>query len=323
MGPAAWALLAVLAPGVELRWRAPPGCPDAATVDARLTRYLGTRAVDLPVVVDAEVTAEADAWRLTLYLPNQPDTPRVLTNVSCAGLAEAAVVVIAIAVAPPEAPAERTPVDPPAIVPTPRVAPIDGTPPSPTPAAPRTPRRGRADGGAAEPIGLGLALGMGAGVGYGSTPVGVSLTPSIAVLATRWRAGVVAVLEPRRRLRLDDLPDAGSDLFHWAIGPEACWLPAVASILTIPVCGGFELGELVARPVGLERPTPRRSLWAAALASVGLRVAVHSRVALWLAPTAVIPLTPTEVVVGGEAEPLFRTTPVAVRGIAGLEVKVW
>ena len=67
----------------------------------------------------------------------------------------------------------------------------------------------------------------------------------------------------------------------------------------------------------------RKSPWAAASVGAGLRARVHARVALWLAASAVITLTPARVVVDGEPSPLFRTAPVGVRGLAGLEVIVW
>jgi hypothetical protein len=154
-------------------------------------------------------------------------------------------------------------------------------------------------------------------------PVGLAVAPSFAVTGPRWRAGLVAIVEPARALRLPDLPASGSDLLHWALGPEACWLPRVHPRLAIPVCGGIELGRLEATPVRLVDGRHRRSTWAAATVAVGLRARVHPRVALWLAPAAVITLTPARVVVEGEPSPLFRTAPVGLRGLAGLEVIVW
>lgn len=315
MGLTALALAAatVLAPAVELEWHAPQGCPTAPSVRARLAEYLGrSDATPEPTRVHAQVRRLDDGtWELALRFEAAPDEPRVLTNATCEGLAEAAVVVVAIAVAPP-APARlnepRVP-DPPAR--------------TPAPEGPTSPARADAAARPAPARPVELSFAALAGVGLGPVPVGLALAPSLAVSAPRWRAGLVAIVEPARSLRLPDLPGSGSDLLHWALGPEACWLPRVHPRVAIPVCGGVELGRLEATPVQLVDGRQRRSPWAAATVTAGLRVRVHPRLALWLAPVAVVTLTPARVRVEGEPAPLFRTAPVGVRGLAGLEVIVW
>lgn len=329
MGLAALALAvtASLAPAVELEWHAPEDCPDAAWVTSRLAAYLDRApALDEPTRVDAEVRRFDDgAWELTLRFEARPEEPRVLTSHSCEGLAEAAVVVVAIAVAPdaiavaPDAVADEPSVPSPD---EPASAPPPATPPPATPRNAATiTRSGDAARGATRPVELSVtAL---AGVGVGAVPVGLAFAPSLAASARRWRVGLAALYEPTRSLRLPDLPASGSDVMHWALGPEACWLPHPRPRLALPVCGGIELGQLVAAPVQLVDGQRRRSLWAAVTLATGLRARVHRRVALWLAPAAVITLTPARVVVQGEPSPLFRTTPVGFRGLAGLEVILW
>lgn len=298
------ALSSSLAPAVELRWNGPAGCPDAAQVRSRLAEYLGqTSGSDEPARVDAEVRRLDDgAWELTLRFEDRPEAPRVLTNTTCEGLAEAAVVVVAIAVAPAAVEAG-----------------VEQPEPEPEPTEP--PRSAAADGHAARRVRLALAAL--AGVGFGPVPVGVALAPSIAVTARRWRVGLAAVYEPTRSLRLADLPTSGSDLMHWALGPEACWLAPLRPSVSIPLCGGLELGQLRASPVELVDGQRQRTLWAAGIVTAGLRLRLHERVAAWLVPSAVITFTPSRVVVEGEPLPLFRTAPVGVRGLAGLEVLVW
>jgi hypothetical protein len=295
-----------VAPAIELRWHAPAGCPDATHVTSRLVEYLGQTSVpDVRARVDADVRQLDDgAWELTLRFEDHPDDPRVLTNTSCEGLAEAAVVVVAIAVTPAAAVEEPERAQ---------------APPEPTTTT-RPPSK--AADGRPEPR-VQLSLTALAGVGFGPVPVGFALAPSIAVSSRRWHVGIAAVYEPARSLRLDDLPASGSDLMHWALGPEACWLAPIRSYLSIPLCGGFELGQLDASPVELLEGQRQRSLWAAGIVTAGLRFRVHARVAVWLVPSAVIAFTRSRVVVQGEPSPLFRTAPVGVRGLAGLEVFVW
>lgn len=309
---------AAIAPAVELRWNAPEGCPDAVAVTSRLDEYLGHAPVSGESArVDAEVRRLDDgAWELTLRFEARPEDPRVLTNASCEGLAEAAVVVVAIAVAP-DAVAEATEAPEPLEPESKELAPEPPAPASPEAASQREPT----SDSAARPVELSLtAL---AGIGFGPVPVGFVLAPSVAVSSRRWRVGIAAAYEPARSLRLADLPTSGSDVMHWALGPEACWLAAIAPSVAIPLCGGFELGQLHASPVGLLDGQRQRSLWAAVIATAGLRLRVHARVAVWLVPAAVITLTPSRVVVQGEPSPLFRTAPVGVRGLAGLEIFVW
>lgn len=322
--PSAWLLVAglAIAPPVELRWHAPPECPQQVEVVDRLAAYRDEVDDALPVrVVEADVRALADGtWELALRFDGSSE-PRVLTHATCSALADAAIVVVAIAVAPPGEPAADPPDDPP---PSRELPPEQEPRPStsdPPPVAPNKRTGGRADRRGTTPIGL--AIGLGAGVGAGAMPVGFSLAPALAIVGARWRAAVVGLFESRRRLRLPELEGSGSDLVHWAVGAEGCWLPRVARFLEIPVCGGAEAGELVATGFGLDNDRRRRSPWIAMTATAGLRFVVHPRVVLWLAPTAVITLTPTRVVVGGEQSPLFRTWPVGVRGLGGLEIKVW
>jgi len=323
MGLAALVLAtsASIAPTVELRWNAPEGCPDAATVTSRLDEYLGhAQASGEPARVEAEVRRQADgSWELSLRFEDRPEDPRVLTNATCEGLAEAAVVVVAIVVTPEPMEEEVEPPEP--TVPLPSERALEPSAPAPAPAP--VPSMAGAEPTSSSPRPVELSVAALAGVGYGAVPVGFTLAPSFAVSAQRWRVSLFAIYEPTRSLRLPDLPASGSDVMHWALGPEACWLPRLRPRLAIPVCSGVELGRLDATPVQLVDGRRRQSPWAAASLGAGLRARVHARVALWLSASAVITLTPARVVVEGEPSPLFRTAPVGVRGLAGLEVIVW
>lgn len=315
---AAWVLAAssLTGPAVDLRWQAPAGCPDEANVRARLRAYLGEPDdAATPSAVGAVVRAQSDGtWELTLDFDGGES--RRLTNATCEGLAEAAVVVVAIAVAPPGTttpPAQkRDPEPPPRTDPPPE--PVEPRRDAPAPA-------GRGPGRAARPIGL--SLGIGGGLALGVVPLGFVLTPSVAVTRKQWRFAISGAWASRRRLRLPDLPSSGSDLVQWAVGPEACWLAPARPYLAVPLCAGVEIGEVIATPVGLANGQRRRSPWAAAVVTAALRFRLHDRVRLWFAPSAVITLTPTKVVVGGATDPLFRAAPVGLRATLGVEVQVW
>lgn len=296
---------------VELRWRAPEGCPDPAVVRARLDDYLRAGSSHGSAVaatqVDADVSVDDhDEWTVELRFHGRDAAPRVLHDTTCDGLVSAAVVVIAIAVAPPPGPPPSTTRDHP---------PPDREPPP----RPQPSRRGAGAGRRADPVGLFVAAL--AGVGLGAVPFGAVVSPVVGVARARWRVALGATIQPRRRLRVDALPQVGSDVRHWALGVDGCWLAPAHRVVAIPLCGGVEAGEVIASPVGLDRGVVRRRAWVAGLVTAALRVRVHPRVALWLAPTAVFAVTPTGVVAGTLR--LYRAPPVGVRAQAGVEVRIW
>lgn len=89
----AWLLLQLAAAdgeGLRLEWSAPPGCPQAEQVRARLAGHAGRAAVT--------VTGAEAQWKLVVRIE---DSVRELTTRSCDEAADAAVLIIQLALAPP------------------------------------------------------------------------------------------------------------------------------------------------------------------------------------------------------------------------------
>jgi len=138
---------------IALRWAAPAECPSGAAVGAEVDRLLGPTAARLPapIAVSAEVARDdRGAWHVHLETPGE-GTPRVreIHGASCAAIADATALILALRIdpaaalaapsavgSPPEAPrsppeAPRTPAD--AVRPPPGAV-------TPPPEAPRLPR---------------------------------------------------------------------------------------------------------------------------------------------------------------------------------------
>lgn len=87
----------------EIRWDAPEGCPDEATVERTLVRTLGARESGESLGLEAVATARQRSghWVLELVLTRDGRSRmRRIEADSCRELASAAVLVLAIAIDP-------------------------------------------------------------------------------------------------------------------------------------------------------------------------------------------------------------------------------
>ncbi|MEM6996630.1 MAG: hypothetical protein AAF721_39365, partial [Myxococcota bacterium] len=101
MSPSATTLLAVLASGpagdaIELRWDAPPSCPDQAQVRDEVDTLLGGPARPAERwVVDARVEQLGDAYTLSLTMQTASGTDaRSITAPECSQLARATALIV-------------------------------------------------------------------------------------------------------------------------------------------------------------------------------------------------------------------------------------
>jgi hypothetical protein len=87
---------------VKLVWDAPEGCPDARSLGAEIRRQLrdpeSVRSIQ-PLVVRARARREPEQWRLELEIGSARDSGRrTLVGASCGEIANAAALVIALAI---------------------------------------------------------------------------------------------------------------------------------------------------------------------------------------------------------------------------------
>lgn len=303
---------------VELRWDAPPQCPDAATVAARVAEYTAGAEPEAPLVIDAKVEPIGARWRLSLVVVRgETREERELEDAACEGLAESAAVLVAIAIAPERMRDTRLD-DTPRIDEPPRVIeapppqpepPPSAAMPAPTPAP--TPRR-------REPLHVSLRASGGASLGW--LPLGGDVALAVAMYWRWLRLEIVGAYGPRRPVRFDDLRFAGADVSGWAIGARACGVLHPTRWLDLPLCGGIEAGQIIGVPVRLVAGREGRPAWAAGVIAPALRFVVHPRVALWLSPELLIPFTRAQLRIVDEG-PLFASAPAGARLHAGIELR--
>jgi hypothetical protein len=100
--PLAVVLLLAPAAGLRLEWLAPAACPDGAAVRARVVDLVGAEAAGQAMLTArAAVRSQAGGWTMTLVLVHEGgEDRRTLADRDCGALAEAAALVIAVAIDP-------------------------------------------------------------------------------------------------------------------------------------------------------------------------------------------------------------------------------
>lgn len=321
----AWLAL-MLAPQLQLEWRAPQGCPQVEDVRARVDR---SWAGDAGGVIEAhgEVVGTGDRarpWQLRLRLVAASGTAeRELEGRSCDALADAAALMIAMAASPAvEAPAifVPEPVEPPppevvtpseiAATPSAAIAPEDSGSDAvgEAPIAPVVARR-RLARPAAE-----LALSGGfdalAVPGLGATLVGaIGLHwPRLRVRAIVVHAivrGVGATPSARHRMTAGGLELCGfGEVRRWAIG----------------ACGHAEVGRLRAEGRGGEALVDRALPWVALGVGPAAQWRFATRWALTGAAAVIVPARRHTFSVG--TTQVSAIGPIGVRLVAGLAVRL-
>ena len=318
----AWTLSGALAgPGVELAWRAPPGCPDVAEARAELERFLGGRPGG-EAVAEVDLVEEDAGFVATVSVAGF--AARTLRAGDCQALTRAAALVIAVAVDPlaladSSAPSPAPPVVPPREGPAGAATALSSPPLSPRaePSSTRERRPAPADARAQPPISH--ALGLRGGALYG---VAGRIAGALAVAYDLDRGPLRFELRglyggPRRV----DYPD-GVGVRTWSLGFAALLCLAHAyRWLRAPICGGIEAGSAFGAGLGAAEVWRRASPWASALVGIGLVARVRSRVAVTLGGELGIALLRPAFHVGDRAV-LVRAPPVGGRILLGLEFRV-
>ena len=344
-----YAILSGIAPvgeGDPLRvtWEAPAGCPSEDDVRARVDALLGgsqTAASGAGMVVDARARVMSDGtWSVSLQLASE-DGARIRTipgGRDCAEAAEAAAVVIAIAIDPeaaariaaqptaedsaedglsgpavPEPAPEATEAEAPTeVLPEPESEPEPAPSPeaaAPEEAAPKARRIGPVRG----------VAGVVGGLAYGELPgVAGVLGLDGGIALPRARVTASASYWPRRRV---EVGSADIDFRQWSVALRGCPVFRVRPVLEVLACGGLEIGQTIVRTRGVVGgATDPDALWIA-----------------WLAQPAlvVLPLSWLGVRIGAELfGPVLRATysvapvgdvwtppPVGIRGLVAVEAR--
>lgn len=292
MGALAWGAFVGLVASVPVQWDAPNGCPDPGTVRGELEATLPSEA-EAELQISASAVPKGERWLLSVAVVRGPETFRRELEVdSCTAAAEAAPLVAGLLIsqseaAPtdaqpqPEAPSGQDPA-PEGRAPSPVEADVPTEPPaSPLPAPVRETRR--------PAIAWRGHAGVAGGVSVGGLGPGGDVLGHVMVGGRRFRIGIRAGHELRRRVRLANSADIGANLSALSAGPAASWIVPLdwgAWILS----GALPLGGVRARGIGGATrqtrwvPWPTVALGTAAEWAVterfGLRAKVEGRVAL-------------------------------------------
>lgn len=317
-----------------LTWNAPTECPSTEDVLARIHALApGVLADSERARVSATIEVVEDGYQLAVVLRMGEDSiRRTLVGSDCEEVSDAVALLVAVLLDPVasarEVQVRRSVVATPEIdLPAPE-QPLEEADESdesdefdeswpPTISSPSESteprRRPRRD--------VRAALRLAGGGSYGPTTAGFAdLSASASVFGGRWRAEVGGAWTPIRELRSDEI---GGRFDAWRVFARGCFVPTVGPRdgLELPLCPSFEVGQVRGRglddlPVALEA----RFLWIALGVGQGLWFAPLERLALGVDLQLAVPLQGGRFLV--EMLEIQRITPVAVRGLVGVELRL-
>lgn len=299
-------MLAVMVPSLggwlmaaaEVRWTAPAGCPTQVVVQERIEDLVGDGALRPDVVADARVRASEEGWALRLALRTADRTStRHMAARECQTLADAVALVVATFVDPVQTDRRATgrmPAQPRAIPAPPARPAAPAKPAAPAglaaPAGPTLrPRETRAE---AEPTPepppprptprdpdlAGVRL---AAIAGRATQHDLDLGPDVEL---SWQRGVVRLGLGALALVPRDRPvTAGVTLRRWMLAGRlrAGVVMPLSPRVELPLSLGVEVGPVVARGRGVDRPQTVVSPWLAAVGSVQVVWRLRPRWGLW------------------------------------------
>ena len=279
------ALLALATLRVD--WDAPPACPSAADLEARVVALVPPGEERLLVAtVDAQVKKEPLRWRASLEVTvPQGRTRREVVGRTCEELTDAVALLVAATLDPVGARRQ-----------------LSGTRDGP----PKPPPRSRKVRGI-----VGIA---GTGTFAALPRFGGGLLGSAGIDTRYVRAEAVTTYEAPQLRLLDSEVGAGAVFDLWTVGARGCGVGRVQT-LVIPVCAGVEVGRLRARGEGLEAGRRIRLTHARVAVGAGLAWSATRWLEVRADVAGLVTLTPWRVVIEDLGE-LHRSRPVGVR--AGL-----
>lgn len=348
------ALLAALSLGaapardvIEVRWRAPPSCPDEASVRAGVERYVGRPLAEIRgrrLSIIATAHPAESYWSMTIYTVTAEGTQERSIRYAhgCSPLADAAAVLIAMTIDPQvlgrldaaalelvtreaDVPAVVEPRAPePEPTPAPRPEPPADRPPDPPVAAPVAPAPTFNPPVAAPPRPRARPRGaarVGGSLGWGDLPsTGGGLGLALALRLGRFQAELTGGGWFLRSVSLDLAGSSGAKFDLWTLGLRAGYIVPVGRRLEVPLQLGLEAGQIHVRGVRLVGPGDARTPWLAIVFSPGLTVILRDFVAVVLGLELLVPATRPRFVVENAGE-LFRPAPIGLRGALGLEFR--
>lgn len=331
--------LALQAPAeVDLTWQGPPSCSDA-DFQSSLTSYLvgGGAQRAVRVAVDVRPDRRGQWLALLRYETDRGRTTRELRGDSCAEVSAAAAFVIAVVVDPgvlardPPVPAPSLVTEPaPAVVnePAPVLVPAPVPAPSPAgdphvasdrePSAPiATGEPGPPSPGPYRPGGFVRA--MGGLEALGLPRVAPQAALAVGVFGRRWRVELHGMYRAPTSVHLADRAPVGARSRMWMVGARGCGVLR-AGVFEIPLCAGFEGGQVASDGVGFTGARRDTVPWAAAAVGPNLAWAPRRWFALWLGVELAVPLVRGSFLIQRLGE-VYKVGAVSLRVGLGLEFR--
>jgi hypothetical protein len=304
---------------VDLVWNAPPGCPTREAVLAEVRRAL-TSATLRPAVTRADVSRLAsERWSVHLVTNvGGVEGERSLEADSCAALVTATALIVAWTIDPLHAAQ---------VVPTPPSPPrrLAGGPSPEDFGAGRSTTDRTAGASSATPSRLRLAgvFALGGQADVGTLPrAGYAVEITVGAVGGRFRAEASGSAWAGEDVTTNASEGTHLHLFDGTI--RGCWRGWVGRTIELDPCLG--VGAVHASSDGFGETTPfrRDGWWSIARGDLLLSWVVVGPVALRAMVGVVVPIARPAVVIlnpEGGAAPVAETSPVALRGALGLEVK--
>ncbi|HEY1534835.1 MAG TPA: hypothetical protein VGF76_12480, partial [Polyangiaceae bacterium] len=294
------------------QWQAPAECPDADSVKLSVERLLGQKLADLQsknVRAHGEVRRnEVGNWELHCLLSvGDRVEEETFAAKKCQALADAMALKIALAI------------DPLAVVESVEPA-VPASPPTPpVPSSTVTKERPVAATSAAASSVRYIGLRATGGAGFGPLPgvtAGAALYSSIQLPAFRVELG--GQVYSGGVARYAQLPNVGAHLQLFSGAARACLTPGT-SRLTVPICGGLELGVIRGEGFGIPAAETSGGAWGAAVIGPALHLTLAGAFALWVEGDAVLTLLRPEFH-ARNLDSLYTPPEAGARFSAGLEV---
>ena len=314
---------------LRLSWHAPPGCPSAERVRDAALRSTGKEARE-PLEAEARVE-RGDRWRVTIRSTRNgtPAEERTVEGASCAAVAEATSVILAIAMIPPgrdaEAKAKAAPEresaasspDPSASAsPAPRASTSEGE-------GPRASTNEAAEKSAGAPADREAYrrsfAGMAGGATDATTLPAAALGGRIGLAWTPGRARVeIAGSYFSGQSKTTDASQAGARFTLLVAGARGCWALLRGAVELSP-CAGADVQVMRAKGFGAAQNYDASGAWLSAAGGALVRVPLGSWFALRADADAIVPLSrPTFVVEGDGA--VHRPSSIGARAGIGAEL---
>jgi len=311
-------VLTLAAEPLQVQWSAPASCPSVETVqqaiEANLAREEFADTLDA-VTIEATVQENPTGWQLDVQvrLP-EGAVERRLTAATCAELADAAGLIIAVALDPLRVQQVRPEPEPtPEGLPEAWANPPQPPPPEEPEAAPPPPDK--------EPR-TGVELRLTGTAGFGALPRvrgGASLG---AGLVRPWMRADVSLLywAPRAFRPFDEPTAAGARVQQAGVGARACLKPQLGA-WEPSTCGGLEGGVAWATGVGLDAASTTTLPWLTATTGLELAWMSRAQVGVFAGVDAQFNAIRPRVRVDGLGE-VVEIAPIGVRALAGLSLRI-